>query len=718
MNSILLVSQRSFASLARGCTAPAAVAGFVVVAGALFLRSAATAASPVAEAWASAAVPVLPVLCALLTMRLVADERASGRLDAMLAMPVRERDWVLGRFFGAYALVLHALFFYALVPLAAGLSSCTTWLSILSGVFMLALQALTWCAVGTLASACLRGAAVAALASVMVTVALPYALLHACSALFPLVRSRFAVMPFEVHASGFATGLFRLTPIVFHLSFAAAALFAASKTVAGNRLRGRLPFGIRIPARFAVLLAFSAAALATAVVHQFGFSHQFWIGRDHEVSARTRQILSDTQGEVRAECFVSSSAAERRMVENLLEGIASASRAEAGVRVSYSFVDPRWDVADAARLVREGVEEDSIVFRRARRKVVVKISEVVPVVSGVRAGGWTDEGEVVCASAIQRLSRPTRRETVYWTRGHGEIPFDSYDSRQGLSLMVRKMASEGYDLRPLDLALAPSVPDDCAVLMVVGASKPFSRVEKARLRGWLAAGGRMLVMASNGAAEGVRALPQELGLDVLPFTVVSPRTLTGSDVVVSVDNDRHRVTRPLAGTSIVFGSAVAFTNALPAASAAADRTTFVPLALSDDSAWCESDIVTRPWTRDPSREPGGPLVLAAALERGGERVLMDTGIRPGRVVLIGDALFVGNAAIASRANANVDFFMNALAWLAGLDAQTSGRSRADEVVALDRNGVERAVVRACCLLPLAVALPWFLLILLRRRRTS
>ncbi len=717
MNTIWLVSLRSLASLARGFTAPAAVAGFVVVAGALFLRSAATAASPVAEAWASAAVPVLPVLCALLTMRLVADERASGRLDAMLAMPIRERDWVLGRFLGAYALALVALFFHALVPLAAGVSSCTTGMSILSGIFMLALQALTWCAVGTLASAYLRGAAVAALVSVMVTVAMPYALLHAGSTLFPAVRARFVVMPFEAHASGFATGLFRLTPVVFHLSFAAAALFAASKTVAGHRLRGRMPFGIRVPARFAVLLAFSAAALVTAVVHQFGFNHQFRIGRDLDVSARTREILSDTQGEVRAECFVSSSASERRMVENLLEGISSASRTVAGARISYSFVDPRWDVADAARLVREGVEEGSIVFRRARRKVVVKISEVVPVVVGVRAGGWTDEGEAVCASAIQRLSRPMRRETVYWTRGHGETPFDSYDSRLGMSTMARKMASEGYDLRPLDLAQEPSVPDDCAVLLVAGASKPFSRVEKARLRGWLAAGGRMLVMASNGAAEGVRALPHELGLDVLPFTVVSQRTLTGSDVVVSLESG-HRVTRPLAGSSIVFGSAVAFTNALPAASSAADRTTFVPLALSDDSAWCESDIVTRPWTRDPSREPGGPLVLAAALERGGERVLMDTGIRPGRVVLVGDALFVSNGAIASRANANVDFFMNALAWLAGLDAQTSGRSRTGEVVALDRDGVERAALRVCCLLSLVVALPWFMLILLRRRRTS
>ena len=71
-------------------------------------------------------------------------------------------------------------------------------------------------------------------------------------------------------------------------------------------------------------------------------------------------------------------------------------------------------------------------------------------------------GEAACASALLRLALPASREVVYWTTGHGEASFDSYDPVSGLSDIARDLRRDGYTLEKLDLTQAITVPADCA----------------------------------------------------------------------------------------------------------------------------------------------------------------------------------------------------------------------------------------------------------------
>ena len=103
----------------------------------------------------------------------------------------------------------------------------------------------------------------------------------------------------------------------------------------------------------------------------------------------------------------------------------------------------------------------------------------------------------------------------------------------------------------------------------------------------------------------------------------------------------------------------------PSAAAQAEGTSFTELVRTDEAAWGESEPATRPWTRDATTEPAGPLAIAVALERGAG-VARDVALRPTRIVVVGDATFVANGALAQRANANRDVFLNSLAWL-GMD---------------------------------------------------
>ena len=693
MRTIRVMFARTFGSLRTAWPALVGMLAFLVLSCGFFLRALMRGdggSTPVAALWAVAASPFLPVLAALVTMRLVADERADGRLELTLASPVRERDVILGKFLGAVALTAIALAVYLLVPLlvlplcAPALAGHLSLVVFMPAFGALLLQAVTWCAFGLCASAFCRHAAVAAVSTLVLVLALPHAVFQAGVAWFPVLRARFAEMPFDAHVVDLSTGLFSTATMAFYLVLASFGLFTATKAVAAARIRGKAARLYRFSTAFVVILAaiFSCGVIAIAMRLDVPFEVSFR-SADSEMSARTRQILASTQGDVDVTCFLAANAPERRAVARLMRGLEAAARMVGGTRLNVGWVDPRWNVGAAARLSREGASEGSIIFRRGRRRQEVSAAALFSSTNGelrVTEGG-VFVGEEVCATALQNLARPRIRETVYWTTGHGETPPDSYNAVTGMSDIARELRRDGYRMKSLNLAVSPSVPADCAVLVVAAAREPFSRTEQMRLQGYLEAGGRMLVLSTSVPNAGVSALLADWGVKQLPFSVVSTRTLSGADVIVT-DFADHRITAPLKGSTVLFEGA----SPLVPAEDGHDHAEYTPLAKTDEAAWGETDISARPWAFDPTSEPRGPLTLAVALERGGIEA-PDLVLRPTRLVIIGDGTFVANGALATRGNANRDFFLNSVAWLAGLDTLNAVRTPGNVVVTgLDRAG--------------------------------
>ncbi|MGN0853691.1 MAG: DUF4350 domain-containing protein [Kiritimatiellia bacterium] len=735
MKTVRVICGRTFGRLLHAPSTFVAIGAFLSLSAVLFVGSLMRGdggSTPVAALWAVSAVPVLPVLAALLTMRLVAEDRLTSRLDTLLTAPVLERDLVVGRFMAAWLLSLLVILLYSAVPLvllpcfAPALRGRLACAAFLPACGALALQSLLWCACGLLASVCCRQPAVAAVTALLVMLALPHAAFRAACAWLPALRTKISEMPFDAHIVDLSTGVVPVATLVFYLSLAFFAVFAAVKILACARFRGRGARRYRAATAVVVGLAFVFSCLLVAIAVRYGHDlPAIPLGRRAtEMSARTRQILAETHGEVRVTSFLAKRAPEYKAVDRLLRGLETTARAVAGTRLVVENVDPRWDLGAASAFVRAGTPEGTIVFRRGRRRVEVPVSSLFqPATNGAVAvsSEGVFAGESACASALQRLARTSRRESIYWTTGHGELSHESHDAVYGLSDIVRDLRVDGYRLASLDLAKSLSVPEDCSVLVVAGAREPFSHVEMRRLSGWLKAGGRLLVLAGGSPNSGIGPLLVDWGVKALPFTVVSPRTLTGSDVIVS-DFPEHKITAPLAGGKIIFAGAVPLERVALAPggdgkAAEADRTGITVLAQTDAAAWGESDVSVRPWTFDPSAEVRGPLALAFALERGGGAA-KDLAVRPTRIVVIGDASFVTNGALAQRANANRDFFLNALAWLAGLDALTAVRMPGDVVqTGLDRAGWVRFGLYAAGVGPCLVVLcAW--LGLWRRRRSS
>jgi hypothetical protein len=176
-----------------------------------------------------------------------------------------------------------------------------------------------------------------------------------------------------------------------------------------------------------------------------------------------------------------------------------------------------------------------------------------------------------------------------------------------------------------------------------------------------------------------------------PVVDVPDGTVDGANMVVSEFAD-HAVSSPLQGAAVVF-----------APGSVRYRVPQVP----DVNAHGFSVASICP-------AAGGAFAVSAEK---GSMLKSDLAIRPARIVAIGDPSFFSNGTLSSRANANRDLFLNAVAWLSGLDV-SGAVGVADNVlsVRMDRTRRMRFLTYSSVIYPLLAALPAMVAIRRRRRR--
>lgn len=644
-----------------------------------------------APLWAVAVAPALPFLAAILGMDAWSDERRSGRIDVLLATPVRERDFVFGKFLGVWTLLLSALALSlasALVSvrfLAPSLADGARLAAFIPGAAALAAQGALWCAVAVAVSAMFRSPAAAAATTVILLSAIPRGAWFALMKWSPDGRSAFGEMPLDAQVFDFASGLVSTGPLVSCAILVAAALTACSKTVAAFRCAGRGGRGYLFSTWLSLALGFVVTALAVALAWRLDMNIDLPFGeRAMRFSARTRDILAESRGTVTVTAFLERGDAKFRPLGRFLRALSAEADAMCGVRINIRHVDPVLDLGEASRFDRAGVTRDSLVFEHDGR-----------IVGTLGLDG--DCGERACMSVIERVSLPFRRSCVYWTTGHGEASFTDYGPF-GLSDLARDLALDGFGSKTIDLASGEAMADDCALVVVAGAKNEFSAVELNRLRNYLEGrggrgeGGRLLVMLDAADAGGISTLLSEWGIRPKSAALANAKTLSGFDVIVRDFATNHVVSAPFAGQQIILYNPVAFAESAAAkTSSAADRRRYTPLVSVDGTC------------------------LAAAVEWGEAGSAL--AIRPTRIVAVGDAGFVMNGPLKSLANANRDFFLNTVKFLSGRDVmKQSGAEPGVLVSGMDRGARSRFALLTGIVFPGTLFLLMSLGVMSRRRR--
>ncbi len=90
-----------------------------------------------------------------------------------------------------------------------------------------------------------------------------------------------------------------------------------------------------------------------------------------------------------------------------------------------------------------------------------------------------------------------------------------------------------------------------------------------------------------------------------------------------------------------------------------DKPRAVPLAWCSEAGWAESDLKQQPLRYDVEVDRPGPVSIAVAVEKGPVEGI-DVEIQPTRMVVVGDADFIGNGTLTGG---NTDFLLSSLNWL-------------------------------------------------------
>lgn len=671
---------------ARGLYTTALVlAGFLSAAAALLafnLDAAEGSAVRLVPLWTVSIAPVLPVLSAILGMEVWSDERKTGRVDLLLTAPVRERDFVLGKFLGVWAMtafatvLAHVVSYLALLAFAPALLDGLSFFSFVPGVFALVLQGALWSAVAVAASACFRNGAAAACTTIALLVAIPRGLWCALMAWAPQGRPRFGEMPFDAQAFDLAAGVVSTATLATYLLLIFVALFVTSKTIASLRCGGRGASGLRRSTGFALVLTGIFAVQAIALAYRLEVTLDLPVGGEaFRFTPRTRSVLAASQGSVTITAFMDRKDPRFREVAHFLRALTAEADAQCGVRIERRYVDPTLDLGAAPRLVAEGARPDSLIFERDGRVEHLRLED-----------GF---GERNCISLIERMTAPLQRSCVYWTIGHGEGSFAD-DGSDGFSRIARDLEWAGYANRRLDLTAGhETISNDCALVIIAGARRDFSDVEMSRLNAYLSGsggkggGGRLLALLDSDQLPSLQTLLARWDIRPVAKPLAGVSTLTGTDVVVKEFSAAHDVTAPLCDQRVILERPVTFEKAT------SGQKRFSPLLSA-----------------------GGQCV-AAAVENGEE--VADLAFRPTRVIAVGDSGFVRNWNLSNDGNANRDFFLNSVKYLSGRDALTQTGAETNRLVSLmDREERARFIVLS------AIAVPALLLclmaVLINRRR--
>jgi ABC-type transport system involved in multi-copper enzyme maturation permease subunit len=639
---------------------------------------------PLSSVWAAAVSPVLPILAAVLAMDVWSEERRTSRIDMILSSPVRERDFVVGKFLGVWVqlsamclfslvLALVSLKFFAPAPLAA-----FNFVRAAMALVAMMMHSALWAALGCMVSSFFRSSAASLSASLALMFVLPRGIWAAVLACSQHTRALFGEMPLDEAAIDFASGSVSTGMVASLMVLTVASLFVTSKHVAMLRYGGALVWRRTASGRLAIALALVLAGILLHLSWRTNCTVEIASGDINSgFSERTRDILAETDGSISVSLYMPRNSPGFRAASQFLRALRRESEALAGVKITIRNVDPRWDFGAAERLVRLGASENSLVVEKGSRNVILPIR--------------TGYGERVLASTIRRLSLPIWRRGLYWSVGHAEATSSQYGPF-GLSDIARDLAREGYINRSIDLASENTIPDDCAAIVVAGAQKDFARIELDRIDAYLRSGGRLLVMFSSSApSAGVASLLPAWGLRPVNQNFAGARTLSGSDVIVSDFSD-HVISESLKGNRVVFERPVAFVPSAAAESVyGADGIGFATLA-------------------DVSGES-----VAAVVERGAGAG-GDTAIRPTRIVAIGDASFVMNSQLAARANANRDFFLNCVAYLSGADPSGADGTESDVLkLSLDRASFVRLLLISAVGVNVALFALMAVLVAARRR---
>jgi ABC-type uncharacterized transport system involved in gliding motility auxiliary subunit len=429
----------------------------------------------------------------------------------------------------------------------------------------------------------------------------------------------------------------------------------------------RVRIGLNVILQVAILIVLAA------MVNYLGFEHyRRWdMSRDkkYALSDKTKHFLDDLKGKVRVTVFFGAQNPILGDIQNLLTEYQYASHG----KIDVEYWDPERNLTRAKELFdkyKVVTDESVIIVDYQGRSKTVKATDLADTDQGNPMTGEAPKvtafkGEQAITSALVDVVEG-KKNTVGYIVGHKEPPLSG---QSPISVLKRFIENENVTFKELNLFELPAIPADVKVVMIAGPQYDFSDREMKMLRDFWNKDGRILLLVDPAAKT-----PKLLGfLKEQGVTVDDDRLMamvkTGIEEVARVRDvvahflPDNPVTKRLANVQApFFGGTSSLTLQSQAPPSASLHV--MPLAEAEKGYWGEKDYNSDDpalLEYDPAKDKGEPLIIGAAVEKGGsadERVEINSA----RLVVVANSTFIQDNAI-TQDQQQLDFASAGINWL-------------------------------------------------------
>ena len=425
--------------------------------------------------------------------------------------------------------------------------------------------------------------------------------------------------------------------------------------------------------------------LSTQYVYQADWTR----GARNTISAGSQQLLGEMDGAVQITAYVREDEFTRSHIKAL---VATYQRFKDDIELE--FINPD--------LAPERVRDLGIA---SGGEVVIRYQERTEKIQTL--------SEQQLTNALLRLTRQSERWVVFVT-GHGERR-SSGDTNHGMGAFGQELERKGINVQAVSL-VESEIPTNTNLLVLASPRTDLLPGEMDKLLAYIEAGGNLLWLTEPDTPDRLEALAEQLGINVLPGTVVDATTqmfgIENPTFVVITGYPRHGISRDMTTVTVFPEAAALETNDSAAWNV-------VPLLTTLEHSWTETGDIEGTVSFDSaSDERAGPLDIGVVLTRTPGETSEDTESTASeqRVVVIGDGDFLSNTYLGNPGN--LDLGLNIVRWLSHDDATIEIRVTAAPDTTLVLGKTAQAIIAIGFLvgLPLLLLLTGLVIWLRRRRR--
>jgi ABC-type uncharacterized transport system involved in gliding motility auxiliary subunit len=317
-------------------------------------------------------------------------------------------------------------------------------------------------------------------------------------------------------------------------------------------------------------------------------------------------------------------------------------------KVKVQFIDAHKDPSSVEFLNQGDKGKAVVVLKRGARFERVK----EPI----------DEDSVT--SALYRLESQMNK-VIYFSTGHGEKSITSSEQGMGLDLLKEMLEDKGFKVKPFNFLESTSVPEDAAMLAVVGPRKSFLDHEIKMIEDYIEENSGHVFFALDPSSEAdFNPLLNELGVNVERNFVLTTQPIAGGDALAiaaqSFDESSEITSKLEEGSIVLFYEATEVNKIEDTVQRVTPLVESLPTMIPVKNLKTYQEEI-----QGKSVKSSNLAVLSEGLlsHDGHDHKDEDKGETPFKVIVFGDSDFLSDAYLNTVYNK--DIALNSFAYLTG-----------------------------------------------------